>query len=208
MNLVDRDIFLIDDFLFSEEEKQTIQRYFESDTFPWYLNGGKPYTASKDWYNNFLKVSKNIVENNQLFHSFLYKGEKNSDLSVPEFILTRIQSKYNISLENIYRIKANLCSKICCDNDSAHQTPHVDTFEKHLVIIYYINDSDGDTFVFKESFHSEENIKNIKTLTVEHRISPKQGRIAIFNGSKLHAGMHPKVNDYRMVINFNLLYTQ
>jgi hypothetical protein len=35
------------------------------------------------------------------------------------------------------------------------------------------------------------------------KISPKKGRIVIFDGKTLHAGSHPYLSDFRMVINFN-----
>ena len=54
--------------------------------------------------------------------------------------------------------------------------------EKHLALLYYVNDSDGDTIIYE----------NKKTLKIKKTIKPKQGRIVIFDGSYWHSGSQPK----------------
>ena len=66
----------------------------------------------------------------------------------------------------------------------------MDNETPHYTGIYYVNDCDGDTFLF-------DGTKEIA------KISPKKGRIVIFDGKTLHAGSHPYNSDFRMVINFN-----
>ena len=66
----------------------------------------------------------------------------------------------------------------------------MDNETPHYTGIYYVNDCDGDTFLF-------DGTKEIA------KISPKKGRIVIFDGKTLHAGSHPYLSDFRMVINFN-----
>ena len=67
--------------------------------------------------------------------------------------------------------------------------PHVDMPDSHLVCLYYINNSDGDTTFF----NGENEIK---------KISPKKGRIVLFDGSIKHSGGIPK-NSPRFVLNIN-----
>ena len=67
--------------------------------------------------------------------------------------------------------------------------PHNDIYEPHLVCLYYINDSDGDT-VF---FNKENEIK---------RVSPKKGRIVLFDGAIKHSAGIPK-NLPRFILNIN-----
>jgi hypothetical protein len=73
-------------------------------------------------------------------------------------------------------------------------TPHVDFLTPHFVCLFYINDSDGDTVFFNEQ---KEEIK---------RVSPKKGRMVVFNGDILHAGSTPSKN-VRMFINYNFRFT-
>ena len=66
--------------------------------------------------------------------------------------------------------------------------PHIDTNEPHLVCLYYVNDSDGDTIFY------DENNKIIK------QVSPKKGRIVFFDGLIKHSGSRPK-NNHRVILN-------
>jgi hypothetical protein len=88
------------------------------------------------------------------------------------------------------------------DNPDAHQIPHTDSIKDHWVILYYVADSDGDTFIFNEKLREDEPIWNVKNLSIKQRISPKQGRVVIFDGAHLHAGMHPRNHYNRVVTNF------
>ena len=110
--------------------------------------------------------------------------------------MKKLTDKIDLSEYNyVQRIKANFQSKFLSDPD-CYNTPHYDNLNEHLVIIYYVNDSDGDTFIFENDKYP---------LKIKKRVSPKAGRFVIFNGNHFHAGIHPKSNDYRIVINFNLM---
>ena len=99
-----------------------------------------------------------------------------------------------MSLFLLTRCKANLQTKLLDFEKDNYNTPHVDRTEEHLVLLYYVNDSDGDTFLFDE--HNE----------IITRVSPKKGRMLFFNGNISHAGSHPKHSEKRIVINYNLQY--
>ena len=71
---------------------------------------------------------------------------------------------------------------------------HIDLSTPHFVLIYYINDSDGDTTLFKDDKKTE--IKRIK---------PKKGRVAFFDGSIYHCSSTP-VKSTRAIINFDFTY--
>ena len=69
---------------------------------------------------------------------------------------------------------------------------HVDTKEPHWVVLYYLVDSDGDTIIY-----------NTDNTTVMERVTPKQGRVVIFDGKYYHTAEQPKDN-VRCIINFNV----
>lgn len=73
-----------------------------------------------------------------------------------------------------------------------HYAPHVDFPFPHTVVLYYLNDADGDT-VF---FDSKGNITE--------RVSPKKGRVLVFDGTLYHGGGIPKKGP-RSVVNFDIL---
>ena len=100
----------------------------------------------------------------------------------------------------LIRIKMNLCVYSKTDNPDAHGMPHVDfpaIKEPLLSAIYYVNDSTGDTLIFNQRFGQS------APLTVKTRVTPKKGRLVVFDGSLLHAGNTPKTNAPRININFN-----
>jgi len=107
------------------------------------------------------------------------------------------------TIKQFIRIKMNLCVYAHTDNPNAHGMPHVDftnvTKKAELLIsaVYYINDSTGDTLIFDQRFGQS------APLTVKTRVTPKKGRLVVFDGGLLHAGNTPKTNVPRLNINFN-----
>ena len=76
-------------------------------------------------------------------------------------------------------------------------TPHIDIDEiKHLVALYYVCDSDGDTIIYNERVKSE-------NYTIKQRVTPKQGRMVIFDGGLYHTAEQP-LHSTRCVVNYNL----
>ena len=76
-------------------------------------------------------------------------------------------------------------------------TPHIDIDRrKHLVALYYVCDSDGDTIIYNERVESE-------TYTIKRIGTPKQGRVVIFDGTLYHTAEQP-LHSTRCVVNYNL----
>jgi hypothetical protein len=179
---------IVDNSIFSDLEQEDIKKYM-TGMFPWFLGDGHEKTADSNQYSS----SNNVFEYMQLCHGFMRDSEITSDHhALTAVMVDMIKSKYSF-LGKVTRIKANLQSKVYEPNINAHNTPHIDTALEHWVVLYYVTDSDGDTFIFDND------------LTIKQRISPQQGQILIFDGLSLHAGMHPRFSDYRIVINFNFL---
>ena len=70
---------------------------------------------------------------------------------------------------------------------------HVDLKMPHQVMIYYVNDSDGDTILYE---------KDKKTII--KKIAPKKGRIVFFNGDIPHCASIPQHNLWT-VLNINVM---
>ena len=85
-------------------------------------------------------------------------------------------------------------------NSSKDDTPHIDLDEgdEHIVVLYYVIDSDGDTIIYNERTESS-------SYTEKQRVSPKQGRVVIFDGGQYHTAQQPS-NGTRCVVNYNLSY--
>ena len=76
--------------------------------------------------------------------------------------------------------------------DLEHYAPHVDLPYPHTVVLYYVNDADGDTVIFN------------KNNQIVKRVSPKRGRILMFDGTMYHGGGIPK-NGPRCAVNFDIM---
>ena len=73
-----------------------------------------------------------------------------------------------------------------------HNNIHVDLDFPHLVCLYYVNDVDGDTFIF------DDNNQVISTIT------PKKNRVVLFDGSLRHSSSKPTIGA-RTNVNFDLV---
>ena len=75
-------------------------------------------------------------------------------------------------------------------------SPHIDIVDDHFVMLYYVCDSDGDTIIYNEQEKSD-------NYTIQKRITPKQGRVVLFDGSYYHTAEQP-LNNIRCVVNYDL----
>ncbi len=168
--------------------------------FYWYYY---PFTTGGDVVRNgklsYLNDS-NTVDRGQLTHLTYQHGNEYSKftlLALP--ILHVCCAQAGIQYNSLIRIKFNLLTQTSGFTENNYNVPHFDYPEDDgKVLLYYINDSDGDTWVFNE-FASETEVK----LTVNQRVSPKQGRAVFFEGNRYHASSNPINSQHRAVINFN-----
>jgi hypothetical protein len=114
-------------------------------------------------------------------------------------ILNTFAKKHGIEIKEILRIKANILNKT--DKQNHIHPPHVDMNIPHMVLLYYVNDSDGDTVIFDQVYHSEKKPE----LTVNRTISPKAGSAIMFDGLTYHSSSSPKNAKERIVLNINFL---
>jgi len=85
--------------------------------------------------------------------------------------------------------------------------PHIDMpTTEHIVILYYVLDSDGDTVLFDKTHDLSNKQKKQDPLLeadIFYRSTPKKGNALVFHGSNYHSHFLP-VKNMRCVINFNL----
>ena len=175
------------DNLMSDDFVMWYHKLHESD-IAWYY---KPWTVDPVYELN--EPSENKQTNHGQFVHLYYINDKiNSDFYIrgPEKIITQIEKLNNKKFTRPYRIKSNLTMRTPREDDTVG-TVHTDynTKNTYMSAIYYIHDTDGDTFFYDDSG------KIIK------RVSPKQNRCVIFPSEMKHAGQAPKENEVRMVTN-------
>lgn len=114
--------------------------------------------------------------------------------------------RVGVPFQALARVRLGLFTKSSLD--VPHHNPHVDFYEPHKVALYYVNDSDGDTVIFKErssevSLPQSAALANGNKFTEARRIAPKRGRMVFFDGQQYHASMHPRAHPSRIVVTFN-----
>lgn len=212
---------LVFDNLLSDSESQYIQSYFEN-YLDWGLRETKNNTSGvteqeikeakiEDVYE-YTQFSTSILSNkNAPMKQVLRSWNVQQNHLMPSLIpLFKVCNKQRmiVDLDSIIRIKANIQTKVSRKFKDKYNLPHIDCENetKNYTLIYYINDSDGDSYFFNERViarSKEEFIKQVKNLTVYKKVTPKRGRLVLFRSDILHAGSHPIQNDFRMVINYN-----
>jgi hypothetical protein len=70
-------------------------------------------------------------------------------------------------------------------------SPHIDLNIEHVVVLYYVNNADGDTVFFDNNGN------------IFKKIKPVKGRLVVFDGAIYHAAGVPK-ETHRCVINFDI----
>lgn len=84
---------------------------------------------------------------------------------------------------------------------------HIDYYKRHLSILYYVLDADGDTVIFENMYHpNDKKVPEPDELKVKKQVTPKQGRVVIFDGYHWHTATQPEKH-MRCVINSNVLQT-
>jgi 2OG-Fe(II) oxygenase superfamily len=121
-------------------------------------------------------------------------------------ILFLFCEKAGLPFTTLLRVRIGLFTKSSVD--AFHHNPHVDFYEPHRTALYYVNDSDGDTFVFNETYrdvpaHQAPAHANEGKFTIAGRVPPKKGRMATFDGAHYHASMHPTDHVSRIVVTYN-----
>lgn len=142
-----------------------------------------------------IKREPTAIENKHKPISFKHVLKSNADNSQHFNLLSVIPQlvcqKHNIVLQDIPY--ARIFLTVPYNTEKEYMAPHTDLTCEHGVVLYYINDADGDTAFYNKAGEI------IKT------VSPKKGRVVLFNGLIMHSGGIPK-NGPRAIINYNILF--
>lgn len=145
-------------------------------------------------------IDENVLDIGQLTAP-LYIVNEHKDISYDLItpLLYVIRQKVNqLKFNREIRIKYNILVRNPDSTPSNYNTPHHDAVSSAYSIVYYCNDSDGDTFLFNEFYEG----KNPDKLTIARRVTPKRNRCVIFESNRMHASSNPVLHKDRKVINF------
>lgn len=187
---------IVDDDFLPNGVADQIEQEFLGENVPWMLNR---HLVAADYSFNISNIE--TYEGTQFNHVLYYAHKNQSELydSVIKTLYDFCNSN-NITVKAMVRAKANLTFPDSKTSVEKTKSPHVDHPYDHLVFLYYINDADGDTILYNETFDNNEEI----ILTEATRISPKKGRAICFNGLQYHTPLVPQ-EGYRAVINVTFI---
>lgn len=190
---------LVDNFL-PEWYFNHIKNIIYSDSFPWYM------VASSSGAEEIIKTKNVYFPKNQngffhLAYNHFSGGPTSSAYQVFEPILNLISEKFDTQVYKLIRIRLGLTTNI---GMSGSHYPHVDAIYPHKTLLYYFNDSDGDTIFYNKKY-GEDTSDGLK---IEYQNTPKENQAILFDGLTYHSSSFPTQNFYRMTMNINFQETE
>jgi hypothetical protein len=182
--------FTLENFL-TEKQEDAIYDFITNYTFPWSYYSGT--VLPSDYIRTNDCIITQGINPPQFSHFIDIKSCPYVDLLAP--ILNTLANYYNTNLQ-IMKMKFNLLHK---NSDSMHHYPHTDIDEVDENIktaIYYVNNTDGDTYIFNERVPKQKD-----GVSVYETVTPKKGKMLVFNSNQFHASSSPINNNIRLVLN-------
>lgn len=189
-------IEVIDDFISVPYQHALLDKVAKNYEFPWNFMDDMSAVPKRD---NLLGKSAAEFQHG-LENIMYYEGNPNQNSEYIHLVtpLTyTIMQHYNSSI-HLFRVKAGMVT-----NNHGVAYPHVDFSFDHKSLVYYINDSDGDTVFYNEWFTGHDSVPD--RFTVQESVSPKMGRAVIFDGLQYHSTEYPSAHGYRAFLNINFM---
>lgn len=177
---------IILDNLLSRQDTDGIFQFVTSPIFTW--------SITQDWGSVDTDYTKHNSDSNTV-ESMTLVCQLRTDASIVSTLLKKLQELGIIELKKVHRAKVNLQPRSGDYPEYAYSTPHIDADYPHHVLIFYLNDADGDTYLFDKR---DDITKNYKVCT---RITPKAGSCVVFEGTTIHAVAHPRNTKARVIVN-------
>tara|TARA_B100001057_G_C22822470_1_gene939975 strand:+ start:1141 stop:1725 length:585 start_codon:yes stop_codon:yes gene_type:complete len=140
-------------------------------------------------------------------HQFVHKGgEVNSDWN--EMTMRIVNSsckKIGLQYDKVHQGRSFFQLPLSNINKDILDPVHIDDENiPHMVVLYYVKDSDGDTIIYNNHYEKDKEKPLDNNLEIKKTVTPKKGRVVIFDGWFWHTAQQPS-NDTRCVINYNVI---
>jgi hypothetical protein len=198
--MIGKDIYTIDNVIPTYKQNQ-LEDLFISSKLSWMFfqdcvtadsdidkSGNKPYTpgigiyiASKEPYY----LNESLLDETKI---------------IPQSACKAIEKE----CVEIFNTRAFMHFPLRDDLKMEYDNPHIDARYPHLVCLYYLNDSDGDTFIFDKTINDTPKTNSNTKFEIIKRITPKKGRAILFDGNRYHSSSGP-TKGVRCILNFNVL---
>lgn len=180
---------------------EEIERVTLSKAFPWFFYSNVNSTVRPEDRPGHTTVIYDPATYGESFgfSHLLFPTEDAASpwLTHPKVLLETFLNRHRLMPTKLLRIKANMLVRTA--GEQRPFAPHVDMPTPHWVMIYYVNDSDGDTLILDKTYPDRENA------AVLHRVTPKRGRAILFDGRHYHCGTCPAHHDTRVLFNYDFI---
>jgi hypothetical protein len=190
---------IIDDFLDSAHFDE-LSKIVLGEKFPWFYieNVSLPV-------EDHVTTDPLAVETAGLNHVALDRDweVKSFTYQLLQPFFNKLKNKLGYTEDELIRVRFSMkLQKIGYTKDN-YNLPHVDYYYPHDTIIFYFNDSDGDTRIFDQWFDPA--LGNHETaFTTQTRIPPKANRLVLFKGLQYHTASNPINSSKRVILNINV----
>jgi hypothetical protein len=173
----------------SDEEADAIENLTTHPQFPWNYCAGTILPKDVDENPYVIPTGGNPF---QFTHTVNLENCPYIDTIRP--VLNAIATHFGSNLQ-IIKVKFNLLTQ---SSSSDYHLPHtdIDEGENCYSSIYYVNESDGDTYLFNEFGPKESN-----DISIRSQVSPQKGKLVVFDARRFHASSSPIDNDVRIIMN-------
>jgi len=195
------DIIIVDNF-FPKLQERLLEALTLSMDIKWFYKPQPEFDNRKLAYE-FRKNDENIEHLNvgQFRHLIMERRKIYSSVYESHLynLKSLIEEAFKVEVDIFERMYFNLTTPIGIKTQK-YGLPHTDMNSlKTKILIYYINDCDGDTVIFDEYYGSS---PNPAKKTISQRISPKKSRAVMFYSNRYHTGSWPSEHT-RRVLNVN-----
>ena len=207
-------IIVIDDFIEKEYQEKIKSDLLgakdnHNQQFPWYYIEDVTSAYDPDskhrpgLAHQYVRLPMALLEDDGQFES----GMVGTVVSEYHKLFVPLLKKvgFELGLPDVRVLQGRSFLQFPVNTDGTIDEAHIDIYDDEegnidfIVALYYVVDSDGDTVIYKER---EENLEG--KYTVKERVTPKKGRLVIFDGALYHAAEQPINSNTRCIVNYNL----
>jgi hypothetical protein len=197
---MDNDIIIIDNFI-----PKILQNKLESvalgeNNVDYYFRRDSSYYPNDERAVELRKNDSNIIDKKEwVFLHDLYVNNVESKFYKDFSCLFRHMQNNVFNTANLLRLRLVLSPPLPHAQHN-YGPPHFDHDLNNVkAAVYYVSDSDGDTILFEETYLES---RDASKKTLLQRISPKKGRIVIFDAVRFHSTSWPTKKE-RVIVNMN-----
>lgn len=187
-------MFEVYDDIISIKLQNAIKDSLFSYHFPWYYLHDNTYTD-------------NATSNSRPCFTHWYYKDYDSTSVASKLVddLTNTISKHiNFGPYSIIQARSfmQLFLNLTKEELATEDTLHIDLDFPHTVFLYYVADATGDTVL--SNYNKYDYKASPKEYKIIERITPKQGRVLVFDGDIWHAAFQPYTKQSRCIVNIDL----